>query len=324
MAAPPTPSIDPHRLLVFRAVGRRGSLSGAARELGWTQPAVSQHLKRLERDLGQPLVHRTARGVRLTEAGVALLRHADAVAARLVLAAEEMAALADLRAGRLRFASFPSASATIVPTALALLAERHPQLEVRLTEVEPAAARQLLLQGDVDLALVFTHDDVPEPDDDLVLTALTTDPIRAVLPHDHPLAGAGEVPLELLRDERWVAGCIRCRTHLLACSAAAGFTPDIRHTTDDYVVTQTLVSAGLGIALLPQLALDAARPAHTATVDLRPAQQRRLHLAHVPGAEGIPAVSATVQAVLEVSGTAGAGRSRRAARNGAGRPATEG
>lgn len=237
----------------------------------------------------------------MTEAGAALLRHADAVSGRLVLATEELAALADLRAGRLRLAAFPSASATIVPYALALLAERHPQLEIRLTEAEPPTARQLLLQGDVDLAIVFTYDDIPEPDDDLTLTALVADPVYGVLPGDHPLAAAEVVPLEALREERWVAGCVRCRAHLLACTATAGFTPDIRHTTDDYVVTQTLIAAGLGIALLPELALRAARPAHTATVTLYPAQQRRLHLAHVPSAEGIPAVAAALRAIIESS-----------------------
>ncbi|TFV52515.1 LysR family transcriptional regulator [Blastococcus sp. TF02A-35] len=292
------PEVDPRRLLVFRTVGRAGSMSAAARELGWTAPAVSQQLKRLERDLGQPLLLRSARGIRLTEAGQVLLRHADAIAARLGVAAEELSALADLRAGRVRLAAFPSASATLVPRAMRQLAERFPELQVRLTEADPAVARQLLLAGEVDLALLFAYDEEGESFEDLVTLPLADDPIRAVLPPGHPRAADPEVSLADLSDEQWVAGCVRCRTHLMECAAVAGFTPDIRHVTDDYVVTQTLVAAGLGVALLPELALAAASPSHTVTAALVPPQGRRLLLAHAPGAESLPSVAETIAALL--------------------------
>ena len=119
--------MDPRRVLVFRAVARAGSLSAAARDLGWTQPAVSQHLQRLEREVGLPLLVRSTRGVTLTEAGQVLLGRADAVAGQLHMASEEMASLAQLRGGRVRLVAFPSAAATLVPAALKLLAARPPE-----------------------------------------------------------------------------------------------------------------------------------------------------------------------------------------------------
>ena len=118
--------MDPRRVLVFRTVARAGSLSAAARELGWTQPAVSQQLQRLEREVGGPLLVRSSRGVTLTEAGRVLLGRADAVAGELHMAAEELASLAQLRGGRVRLVAFPSAAATMAPAALKLLAADHP------------------------------------------------------------------------------------------------------------------------------------------------------------------------------------------------------
>src|SRR4051812_25539971 len=109
--------LDPRRLLVFAEVARRGSLAGAAQHLGWTQPAVAQHVKRLERDAGCALLVRTPRGVTLTEAGRALAEHATAITARLRAAREDLAALAELRTGRVRLAAFPSACAALLPAA---------------------------------------------------------------------------------------------------------------------------------------------------------------------------------------------------------------
>lgn len=219
-----------------------------------------------------------------------------------MLAAAELAALADLRAGKLRLAGFPSACATLVPRVLALLGREHPGLDIRLTEVEPPRARALVAEGEADLALLFAYDDVPEPDDpDVVLIPLTEEPVFVVLPPQHALAAEAVVPLSELRHERWVAGCPSCRAHLLACTAAAGYTPDIRHSTDDYVVTQTLVAAGLGVALLPRLALAAARSTATVVKGLDPPQQRQLYLAHGAGAATVPAVAAAIAAFVGLS-----------------------
>lgn len=296
-------NVDPRRLLIFREVARRGSLSAAAAALGWTQPAVGQHVQRLERDVGMPLVRRSTRGVTLTEAGAALLEHADAVASRLAAADEEMRALRTLRTGTLHLAAFPSACATLVPAALARLAESAPDLDVRLTELEPPEARTAVLTGEVDLALIFSHrgTDTHDGHRDLVTVTLLDDPVLAVLPAGHQLADGsgspdGGVDLALLAGERWVAGCPRCRAHLLALAAGAGFAPDIRHSTDDYVLAQNLVAAGLAVTLLPRLAMRAARDDRVVAVPVAGAPARRVSMVHRREAAAIPAVHAGIRA----------------------------
>src|SRR6187431_428122 len=129
-------TVDPKRMLIFRAVARAGSISAAARELGWTQPAVSQHLRALERSVDCALLLRGAGGVELTEPGRVLLARADALAVQLHMAEEELAELTALRRGRVRLAAYPSAAATLVPRAVAALRSRHPEIDVELTEAE--------------------------------------------------------------------------------------------------------------------------------------------------------------------------------------------
>jgi len=294
--------LDPRRLLIFREVARRGSLSAAAVALGWTQPAVGQHLHRLERDLGLTLALRSSRGVTLTEAGNTLLVHADAVAARLLAAGEDMLTLTTLHGGRLRLVAFPSASALLVPPALVDLAQRAPDLDVRLTELEPPEARALVLAGEADLAVTFHYGDSdPDLHRDLVAVPLLDDPVVAVLPAAHPLAGRQDSPASIklseLADERWIAGCERCRSHLLDEAAAAGFTPDIRHSTDDYVVVQNLVGAGLGIALLPRLAVTAAPNRGIRVLNLVTDPMRHISVIARHEMTGTPSVRAAVQAV---------------------------
>src|SRR5262245_9625840 len=153
--------MDPKRLLIFRDVARAGSISAAARSLGWTQPAVSQHLRALERSVGCALMVRGAGGVELTEPGRVLLARADAVAGQLHMAAEELADLTALRRGRVRLAAYPSAAATLVPRAVAGLRTRAPDVDVELTEAEPPEALGLIAGGDVDVALVFSYDGSP-------------------------------------------------------------------------------------------------------------------------------------------------------------------
>jgi len=296
-------AFDPRRLLIFREVARRGSLSAAATALGWTQPAVGQHVQRLERDLGLALALRSTRGITLTEAGTRLLSHADAVASRLAAAGQEMDALRTLRTGRLRLAAFPSAAATLIPPALARLAAAAPHLDTWLTELEPPEALAAVLAGDIDLAVIFHHPGVASPDrhPDLVIHVLGDDPVLVVLPAHHPLADSGGIraPLNLagLAGERWVAGCLRCRTHLQALARAVGFQPDIRHTTDDYVVVQNLVSAGLAVALLPALALAAAPNQHVTTALIEGNPARQVSLAHRKEVTAVPAVKTAVHAL---------------------------
>jgi DNA-binding transcriptional LysR family regulator len=290
--------VDPRRLMIFRTVARAGALGAAARELGWTQPAVSQHLRQLEREAGCTLLLRGPRGVRPTEAGTLLLARADAIAAQLDMAEEELAGVAALRRGRVRLAAFPSASATLVPRALARLGRDSPGIDVALTEAEPPEALDLLGDGQVDLALVFGYREAPVPTlVDLSWVPLGREPVRLVLPSGRAADRRGP-ELGSLSAEPWIAGCDRCRAHLVHLAEQAGFTPQIRHVTDDYVVVQNLVAAGLGVALLPRSALDAYRHPEVDVRPLRPASHRYIGLIHRAGAETVPAIRALLEALV--------------------------
>ncbi|PJI84907.1 LysR family transcriptional regulator [Luteimicrobium subarcticum] len=308
--APAAPTLDPRRLLILRTVAQEGSISAGARALGWTQPAVSQHLQALERSARTPLVLRHAGGVTLTEAGRAAVAHADAVAAHLDAAAREISELAALAGGTVRLAAFPSALAALVPSVLARLAART-GVDVRLVEAEPPEAVELVRSGDVDVALTFGYADPDETDrasgrpatpsadlpPDLREVALGLDPVDVVLPAGHPAADAPALTLADLAEDDWVAGCVRCREHLVASAAAAGFAPRIRHETDDYVVVQAIVAQGLAVSVLPRTALGAYRHPGVVTRAVPGLDGRSLHALHRPGAERVPAVAALLAAL---------------------------
>ena len=301
--------LDLRRLLVLRAVAHHGSLSAAARQLGYTQPAITHHIRRLEREAGTPLVARAGRGIRLTEAGQALAAHADAVSARLAAAEEEMAAIAGLRAGRARLASFPSSSATLVPAALARLRASHPLIEVSLVEAEPPTSLGLLRRGECDLALSFEYAGVTTDEGkDFVKAPLLTDRLLAVLPVSHRLARAGTLRLEQLAGETWIAGCERCSDHLLR-AAAAGFTPKIAFATDDYIAVQRLVAVGLGVALLPELVLATVQLPGVVATPLVSNPERQILVITPAGGRQPPAVAATL-AALQAASAALAGQHR--------------
>lgn len=287
-------TLDPRRLLIFRDVARAGSISAAARALGWTQPAVSQHLARLEREVGGPLLLRSTQGVTLTPAGTALLRRADTVAGELHAAAEELAAHADLRSGRVRLVAFPSAAATLLPAAVAALAATHPDVEVNFVEAEPPQATEAVRSGDADLALVFGHQGPPPDLEPLVWLPLGTEPVHLVVPPAHPAARAATLRLGDLAGDAWIAGCVRCREHLVARCAEAGFAPVVRHQTDDYVVVQNLVAAGLGVTSLPASALAAYRHPGVVVIATPTLGTRHLGLIHRRGAETVPATAALI------------------------------
>jgi DNA-binding transcriptional LysR family regulator len=294
--------MDPKRLLIFREVARLGSLSKAAEALGWTQPAVGQHMQRLEREAGIPLMLRSVRGITLTEAGNALLVHADAMAARLSAADAELQALATLQQGTLSLVAFPSAAAVLIPPALAELAARAPDLDVRLTQLEPPEARAEVLAGTADLALVFDHLDLPEHGD-LITEKLFEDPLRAVLATRHRLARRGKpIALADLAEERWITGCPRCEAHLMSATAAAGFVPDVRHRTDDYVVVQRLVAEGLAVTLLPQLALTAAPGRGVVALPVRTSPRRVVAVLLRAEMRRNAAVVAAIEALRRVAG----------------------
>lgn len=309
-------ALDLQTVRVVRRIAEHGSLTAAAESLGYSQPAVSQQLRRFEERTGIALVERVGRGIRLTESGRVLARHANAVATALEAAAGELAELRGLRAGRVRLVAFPSASATLVPRLIAALAAEHPGVTVTYVEAEPPEAVAAVRADRADVAITFSY---PGDRDDphrasargLDVRAYGEEPMRLVLPAGHPAAASDRIELGALGDEPWIAGCPRCRGHLLELADAAGFTPRIAFETDNFVAVEGMVAQGLGVALLPALAL-AASPRHPDVVT-RPtarADVRSLHLVTAKGAERVPAVAATLAALAGLGG-APAGRPAR-------------
>ncbi|MFJ4619176.1 LysR family transcriptional regulator [Streptomyces sp. NPDC088812] len=289
--------IEARHLRVLRAVAATGSFSAAGRELGCTQPAVSQQMKALEASVGTPLLVRRGREMRLTQAGQALVRHAAGILAGLTAAEEEVAAIAGLRAGRVRLVSFPSGSSTLVPTALAALRAAHPGTRVSLEEAEPPESVDKLRAGDCDVALAFRYEDAPGAEEwaDLVVRPLLTDRLVALLPERHRLADAGSLDIGELAGEPWIAGCPRCRGQLVEVCEGAGFTPRIDFATDDYPAVAGLVGAGLGVAVLPQLAIESVRPRGARAVTLEPVVRREIVALTLPDLAQVPAVAATLE-----------------------------
>lgn len=296
--------IEARHLRVLRAVAATGSFSAAARELGCTQPAVSQQMKALEGAAGTPLLIRSGREMRLTEAGRALVRHAGGILAGLTAAEEEVAAIAGLRSGRVRLVSFPSGSSTLVPMALAEMRAAHPGTRVSLVEAEPPGSVEMLRSGDCEIALAFRYPQVSAEAeaasgcggewDDLVQRPLLSDRLVGVVPEGHKMAGAGAVGIAELAGEPWIAGCPRCRGHLVEVCESAGFTPRIDFATDDYPTVVGLVGAGLGVAVLPELALESVRTKGATTLEVEPAVRREVVALTLPDLARVPVVAATL------------------------------
>jgi DNA-binding transcriptional LysR family regulator len=239
--------LDLVRLRVLAAVAAHGSVTAAAAALHYTQPTVSHHLARLEAATGAKLVQKAGRGIRLTPEGEVLARRAAEIVGRVDAADAELAALVGLRSGRVRVGAFTSALSELVPPAAAELRREFPDLRLELTDAHPRVAVRQLRAGEIDLAIVFRYDD-EQPDDGIRYTYLRDDPI-------HLLSRRTGETLTDHRDSDWIAGCVNCRRELLRHCADAGFTPRIAFTSDDVIVKQALVRAGLGVTTSPALAL---------------------------------------------------------------------
>jgi DNA-binding transcriptional LysR family regulator len=244
--------LDIVRLRVIDAVARHGSVTEAAKALHYSQPSVSHHLARLQAETGAQLLQRVGRGIRLTEAGQLLADRAAEIIGRVDAADAELSAHVGLRAGKVRLAGFSSAIGSLVPRAMAALAREHPGLQVGLYDTHPPEGLDMLRAGQVDVAVIFRYDETaPEPDG-IRLHHLLDDPT-------YLLSSRRGATLAQLRDATWIAGCDRCRSHLLDLCAREGFTPNIAYSSDDMVVMQALVAAGHGVTTIPGLALRAHR-----------------------------------------------------------------
>ncbi|HWH96574.1 MAG TPA: LysR substrate-binding domain-containing protein [Baekduia sp.] len=303
--------LDVRRLRVLREVAAQGSFSAAAEALSYTQSAVSQQIAALEREAGAQLVVRSARGVTLTDAGRALVSHADAILARLADAEDELQAIAGLRGGRLRLAAFPSACATLMPLAVARFRERHPGVDLSLCPAEPDDALRLLRGGGSDISLSIEATFSQRTDGDLDVVALLDDPMYIMLPRDHPMASRARLRLTDLADESWMIGttghCPDASIFLRACQVA-GFEPSIAFNLDDYNAIQGFVAAGMGVSFIPDLALINVRDDIVVrSLGARPPVRRIVATTLVDSFRS-PAKQAMLEVLVEVAAEFGARR----------------
>ncbi|MGC7099127.1 LysR family transcriptional regulator [Amycolatopsis lurida] len=286
--------LDVTRLRVIDALARLGSVTAAAKELHYTQPTISHHLSRLEAETGAQLLQRAGRGIRLTPAGQLLASRAAEILGRIDAADAELSAHVGLNAGRVRLASFSSVIGSLVPRAVAALTERHPGLQIGLTDTQPPEALEMLRTGKIDIAIIFRYDDTePEPPN-VRLHHLLDDPLYLLS------TGQGQT-LSSLRDATWIAGCARCRVHLLSMCANEGFEPRIGYTSEDMVVMQALVVAGLGVTTSPGLALRAHRADGIVASEL-PVRQH-IYAATYGEPPDPPATAALLAALVEAAAT---------------------
>jgi DNA-binding transcriptional LysR family regulator len=267
---------------VLRALADHGTVTAAAAALHLTPSAVSQQLAALESEAGHPLLLRKGRRVSLTPAGDLLVTHAHVVAAELERAQATLDALASGTAGRVGVAAFASAITQVVAPALAALKERSIELSVR--DAEGHESVRLLLDGEIDVAITEEH----RTTDRFTRFPLYTEPFDVVLPPGHP--ATGPVDLAALADEDWVVtlpGNPLRDVVEMAC-AQAGFTPRIRHTSDDFRAIQALVAAGAGVALAPRNAVRGVPVAGVAPL-------RRVVAAVRTGSEDHPLIRAVLE-----------------------------
>ncbi len=292
--------IDVQRLRVLRAVAEHGSFNQAATALRLTPSAVSQHVAALERSLGAQVVTRSTRGVTLTRPGQIMVSAAESVAAELEHAKQQVDQLSTGRA-QLTIATFTSGGRLLLPGAFARFTTAHPDTVLHVRENEPEHSLPLVRQGAVDLALAY-HFDGPLPGQqgqshNLRWTPLMEDPLHVVLPEGHPLAGRDALDLAELAVEPWVLGCLKTEAYLRRYAERAGFDPEIRGTTSDYFFARSLVAAGMGISLIPSIALVPEVPG-LRTVPIGPlAPTRHIGVATISRRRDHPQVTTLIQAL---------------------------
>lgn len=297
--------LDVRRLRVLREVAAQGSFSAAAEALAYTQSAVSQQVSALEKEAGTRLVDRGARGVTLTDAGRALVLHADAILGRLADAEAELDAIAGLRGGRLRLTTFATAGSTIVPKAIVEFRKRYPGVELTLAPGELEIGISALRCGDADIAItVDTPHEQMASEPEFECVHLLDDPMYLMLPVGHPLAEREAVDLVELADDEWILGSTsRCpdgRILVRACQDA-GFEPRISFESDDYLAVQGFVASGFGVSLIPDLALIAVREDIVIRPLTGPPPVRRVRAATLAGSWASPAKQAMLAMLTEVS-----------------------
>ncbi|GHE68108.1 LysR family transcriptional regulator [Streptomyces capitiformicae] len=293
------------RLRTLDALARHGSVSGAAEGLHVTTSAVSQQMTKLEREVGQQLLAKNGRGVRLTDAGRLLADHAARILSQVELAQADLEAQRGQVVGDLRLAAFPTAVRGLLPAVFRALRDDHPALRVRSRELEPERAIGAVIRGDADLAVVLDWYNKPLPvPEGLARASILDDPVEVALPEDHTLAGREEIDLEELADEAWVAWPEGefCHEWLLYTLRANGIEPHIAHRAGEHHTQLALVAAGLGVCIAPRLGRDP-MPGGVRTVPVRHRVHRSVYAVWRADADRRPSIRAAV-AALKVAGAA--------------------
>lgn len=303
---------DPRHLRLLQEIARTGSLSAAACELGYSQPAVSYQLRGLEREVGTVLVVRNGRTTRLTPAGETLAAHADRILSSIQTAERNLADIVGSRAGVVRIAAFPSGCATLLPAAMAAMRRQRPSVEIQLHQAEPPLALAMVRRGEADLAVSYRYD-APSAnrrgsakETPLRRISLLEDPVRLVLPVDHPLADREEIELADLAGATWIISSECFEGILQRAAAACGFTPTVTMVADDYVAMQALVAHRLGVAVLPRLALQAHRDDRVVSRPVRDWPPRWIEAEMWPDRMRVDAVAAMLSALRSVCAAHGA------------------
>jgi DNA-binding transcriptional LysR family regulator len=296
--------LNVQRLRVLREVLSQGSFSEAASALNYTQSAVSQAIATLESEAGVSLLERDRRGVRATTAGERLNEHAGRILTQLDAAEAELGAIAGIRGGELRLASFPTAGATLMPLAIASFRSVHPEVALSLVEDEPEELIPRLREGEFDLGLIFEFEGTGKLGPGLRGSPLFEDPMKLALPKGHKLARKDRIALEELSDDAWVqtSEASACARHVVRICRAAGFEPRVSFESDDYLTVQGLVAAGVGVALIPQLALSQTVGYDIAVRELEPEGPVRHVVAATPGAGvSLPAAAAMLEILRDTA-----------------------
>jgi len=285
--------LDVRRMQVLRAVITSGSITAAARNLGYTPSAISQQLSALEREAGTALLERVGRGVRATPAGALLSEHAETLSTELAKAEAALTELKEGRIGRVAIRYFATAGASLVPPAIAAVRREHPGVRLDLKLVEPDDPMVDVEAGNADVAITA-------PAKGVELVHLLDDPYRAVLPKTHPLARKRVLDLTDFAEEPWVGvdglpGI--CRDILDSACASAGFAPNIVVESEDYQTAQGFVAAGIGVGLIPELGLGAQHPGVVVRKIRNPEPARAIHAAIASRAAGHPAVRTLLEAM---------------------------
>ncbi|MEE1755505.1 LysR family transcriptional regulator [Streptomyces sp. SP18CS02] len=295
------------RLRTLDALARHGSVSGAADGLHVTTSAVSQQLAKLEREVGQQLVAKNGRGVRLTDAGQLLADHAARILSQVELAQADIEAQRGQVVGEVRLAGFPTAARGLFPEVVTMLRASHPELCVRTSELEPEYGIRQVIRGDMDLAVVLDWNNkrLPVPGG-LATAALLDDAADVAMPAGHPLATRAEVGLEDFADEDWVSWPEGefCYEWLVFTLRSKGVEPRIAHLAGEHHTQLALIAAGLGVCVTPRLGRGPV-PDGVALVPVRQPMLRHIYAVWRTDADRRPSIRAAVDALREVGRAVG-------------------